>query len=155
MSHRDSVELTDGPLSLDEFDELWRLFVAIHETWGEAQSRIEDMASGFREFVGVKSQNPHSYLDEYRSACVTLKQLREIHGETFYAYVLLDPAVIADVHANTGSPVSRLRTFVVEEFIRVYVASGGFRSYGGKNYGGFVSGSRYRQNPPYRVSEGA
>lgn len=155
MLNRSSAELSDGQLSVHDLDELWRLFQGIHETWGENQSRVENMASGFREFVSVKSNEPDSYLNEYRSACVTLKQLREIHGEKLYEYILLDPTVIADVQTNYGSPVSRLRKFVVEEFIRVYVASGGFRSYGGKNYGGFVSGSRYRQNPPYRISEGA
>ncbi len=154
MTYHNSVQLIDCQLYLAEYDELWKLFVAIHQIWGESQARVEDMASGFREFVSVKCENPHSYLDKYRSACVTLKQLREIHRDNLHTYLLLDPDVIADVHANSESPVSRMRKFVVEEFIRVYVASGGFRSYGGKNYGGFVSGSRYRQIPPYRVSEG-
>ena len=80
--------------------------------------------------------------------------MRHDLGDECYEYVLMDPDVIAEAKANPDTSISRLRRFVVEEFIRVYVASGGFRTYGGKNYGGFVSGSRYRQSPPYRVSEG-
>jgi len=142
-------------LQPQEIAELWILFTAIHKLWGESETRVEDMASRWREFIGVKCQGGQSYLDTYRSGCLVLQQLSERYGASCHEYVLLDPDVIAEAKSNPALPISQLRRMIIEEFIRVYVASGGFRSYGGENYGGFVSGSRYRQNPPYRVAEGA
>lgn len=141
-------------LSGAEVAELWRLFSAIHDTWGDEQIRVEDMASGWRELISVKSTGVPSYHDEYLSACSVLEDLRRSKGDQMYEYLFFDPAVQAAPQSNPNSPLARLKTLVIDEFIRVYVSSGGFRVYGGANYGGFVSGSRYRTAPPYRIAEG-
>lgn len=146
-----AVHLTLGDAAIAE---LWLLFSAIHDTWGDEQIRVEDMASGWKELISVKSSGVPSYRDEYQSACSVLKELRKSKGEQLYGYLFFDPAVRTESQSNPTSPLARLKNLVIDEFIRVYVSSGGFRAYGGTNYGGFVSGSRYRTTPPYRIAEG-
>ena len=152
-----SPDITDDAcyrLHPDDILELRDLFAAIHSQWGDSTNSLEDMASRWREFIDVKCEGRPSYQHRYEESASLLRQMRHDLGEKCYELVLLDPDVIAEAKSNPETPIAQLRRFVVEEFIRVYAASGGFRTYGGKNYGGFVSGSRYRQSPPYRVSEG-
>lgn len=150
----ESIDDSGHGLPPDDMSELWGLFAAIHEHWSESSAKVEDMASRWREFISVKCEGTVSYLQHYQESASLLRQIRRDLGKRCYEHVLFDADVIAETKSNPDLPISRLRRFVVEEFVRVYVASGGFRTYGGKNYGGFVSGSRYRQSPPYRVAEG-
>ncbi len=137
-------------LSTTEFNELWDLFTAIHDVWGSDECRAEDMASRWREFVEVKVNDSPSYLSHYRHACELLDELRDVHGEDLYPFLLVDHQIDRD----SDKELVRIKRFVIDEFIRVYVSSGGFRSFGSRNYGGFVSGSRFRSQRPYRTYEG-
>ena len=132
-----------------EVEELWRLFSAIHNTWGGDECRAEDMASRWREFIEVKIDGSPSYLTHYQEGCKLLEELRDEHGDDLYSFVLLE----SQLHRESRNALSDLKTYVIDEFIRVYVSSGGFRSFGSRNYGGFVSGSRYRSQRPYRTYE--
>lgn len=134
-------------------DELWNLFVAIHEVWGTDACRVEDMASQWREFIRVKTDESPSYGDEYRNARELISEIRQSQGNQVFKYLFFDPEVQAEPNTAPESRLAKLKTKVIDEFIRVYVTAGGFRSYGGINYGGFVSGSRYRHRPPYRIAE--
>ncbi|WP_145418508.1 hypothetical protein [Planctomycetes bacterium K23_9] len=135
----------------EEMDELWELFNAIHRIWGSEACRIEDMASRWREFVLLKLSESPSYVEHYQDGCKLLSELRDQYGKNLYQYLLLD----GQLHRQTNSRIADLKRFVIDEFIRVYVSSGGFRSFGGKNYTGFVSGSRFRSQRPYRTYEDA
>ena len=111
--------------------------------------RVEDMASRWREFIQVKvCQNP-SYIDQYHNACEVLDELEDIHGDEMYEFLFIK----GQFHRLTEKPTADFKRFAVDEFIRVYVNSGGFRSFGGRNYTGFVSGSRFRSQRPYRNYE--
>lgn len=149
MNHHD--RLSDGPHSLtgNEMESLWELFSAIHRSWGSEACRPEDMASQWREFVQLKVSNSPSYLEHYRQACKHLDELRQKHGDRLYQYLLLE----GELHRLMNSRFAALKRYVVDEFIRVYVSLGGFRSFGGKNYSGYVAGSRYRSQRPYRTYE--
>ena len=136
-------------LSETEVDELWKLFSAIHTAWGGDECRVEDMASRWREFVDVKVDQSPSYLPYYQQAVKTLKELRRAHGDDLYQYIFFG----AQQHRETDKHFVELKRHIVDEFIRVYVSSGGFRSYGSRNYGGFVFGSRFRSQRPYRTYE--
>ena len=139
-------------LSPEETDELWKLFNAIHAIWGgSTDCRVEDMASRWREFIELKVSESPSYLKRYMAACVLLANLRASHGDGLYQYLLVD----GKLHRESNRGLIELKRYVIDEFIRVYISSGGFRSFGGKNYGGFVSGSRFRSQRPYRTYEDA
>jgi hypothetical protein len=137
-------------LSAQEMGELWTLFGEIHEAWGSVASRPDDMASNWREFIQLKVSGLPSYLHHYRLACELLSELRQTHGDRLYQYLFFD----GELHRHPDTRLASLKRYVIDEFIRVYVSSGGFRSFGGKNYTGFVSGSRYRAQRPYRSYEG-
>ena len=137
-------------LSDNEFATLWNLFDQIHKMWGGDECRVEDMASRWREFIEVKVDGSPSYLDYYQDACILLSELENEHGDDLYQFILID----AELHREPEPRLTELKRYVIDEFIRVYVSSGGFRSYGSRNYGGFVSGSRYRAQRPYRTHEG-
>lgn len=146
------IELTEsksGKLARHEIDELWNLFIGIHKTWGNDASRPEDIASRWREFIEVKTSAEPTYLAEYQNACEVLNELRDVHRDDLYEWLLLG----GHLHRSSDDRLVRLKRFVIDEFIRVYVSSGGFRSFGARNYGGFVSGSRYRSQRPYRTYE--
>lgn len=132
-------------------EELWKLFREIHEAWGSEACRSEDMASQWQEFIQLKVSESTSYLEHYRLACELLSELRQTHGDRLYQYIFFD----GELHRHPDARLVAFKRYVVDEFIRVYVSLGGFRSFGGKNYTGFVSGSRYRSQRPYRSYEGA
>ncbi|TWU09734.1 hypothetical protein [Allorhodopirellula heiligendammensis] len=142
----------DAGLTDDQVEVLWRLFVAIHTCWGDEQAcRVEDMASRWREFIQVKIAGTPSYWKHYVDACDILAELEEEHGSDLYAFLFME----GQVHRSTEKQIVAFKRYVVDEFIRVYVNSGGFRSFGGRNYAGFVSGSRFRTQRPYRTFEDA
>ncbi len=141
----------DG-LTLEAIGELWELFKAIHDTWGsDASCRVDDMASRWREFIELKIDGNASYLERYTQACELIAELRDAHRHDLYTYLLID----GELHRESDPDLVSLKRYVIDEFIRVYVSSGGFRSFGGKNYKGFVSGSRFRSQRPYRTYEDA
>ena len=107
------------------------------------------MASRWREFIEVKVDESPTYLDHYRDACEFLSELEDEHGKGLYDFLFIE----GQLHRSTDKRIVKLKRYVIDEFIRVYVSSGGFRTFGSRNYGGFVSGSRFRSQRPYRTSE--
>lgn len=139
-------------LPQEDREELWELFLAIHGIWGEPTNcRPEDMSSRWSEFIQVKLDGTPSYAKYYERGCAVLRELRTSFGEGLYQYLLLDGQLVR----TTETHLAELKRYIIDEFIRVYVSSGGFRSFGPRNYGGYVSGSRFRSQPPYRTSEDA
>ena len=137
-----------GDLSEGEKAILWDLFLGIHSTWGNEACKPEDMASRWREFIAVKTNSTPSYLFEYQETCKLLKELENVHKEKVFDHIFFE------LKPSGNTPISCFKEFVADEFIRVYISSGGFKCFGGANFGGFVSGSRYRTIPPYRISKG-
>jgi len=127
--------------AVSDNDELWQLFVAIHDAWGTSACRVEDMASQWRELIRVKSDNAPSYREEYRNAREFIADLRKTKGDQVFQYLLFDPDVQAESAANSSSHLSRLKINMIDEFIRVYVTAGGF-----------VSGSRWENNAATGIS---
>ena len=141
-----------GCLSSTNIDELWKLFIAIHVNWGsDTACRVEDMSSRWREFIELKVTATPSYLRRYTEACDLIADLRAVHNDRLYQFLLID----GELHRESDPRLVDLKRYVIDEFIRVYVSSGGFRSFGGKNYAGFISGSRFRSQRPYRAYEDA
>ncbi|HYT88618.1 MAG TPA: hypothetical protein VEL76_07905 [Gemmataceae bacterium] len=135
-----------GHLSALEVEGLWEVFVHIGQTWGAVGADPLYQRSQWLEFLQVKTEEAPSYLEEYRSALAVLAELREVHSDGMWQKLFFE-------HGTTSPPTTRLahlRTFVVEEFIKVWLTSGGFKTYGAGNYNSYVSGSRFAVRPPYR-----
>ncbi len=145
------------PLLQSEIDGLWELFVEINHRWRlfhtrDAKNKVPDaknLHSSWLEFVTLRAV-PHkypdhlrqlpSYVGEYVNALDVIGLLRD-QDDSEYA---LEPLLAV----TTQPPNSRIwhaRKFVVEEFMTVMIIAGGFKEFGGRNYDGFLGGSRFNE----------
>jgi hypothetical protein len=144
-----------------ERDALWRLFVEIGRCWDNVPKPKDSagLKSSWLEFIEAKTTVAPSYVGEYSSAVLVIGELIAIHGEPD-AYTLL----FMNSGVPDGPPTTRIahaKRYVVDEFIRVQIVASGFRGFGGKmrgkNYNGFVRGTRYNRTErvrSYKAQEG-
>lgn len=130
-----------GALRADEVRDLWSLFAFIGTTWDNGTLSVIDSRQDLEQVLDLKTGVAPSYLTEYREAIRILRNLRSLHGER---------EALRRVLFET--PDARLRQFVVLEFLRLQVATGGFARFGGyRNYPGFRGGPfDDPSDPPYR-----
>jgi hypothetical protein len=118
-----------GSLSVGERAELWAVAVEIAEHWGlHGLGRAE-----FDEVLELKTTLAPSYLAEYRAALDALAPA-SIEG-------VLE--VLAAPRRDEGggfTAAAHVQTHVIEEFVRLLLARGGFRAFGLANYPGFPGG---------------
>ncbi|CAL2089790.1 hypothetical protein [Tenacibaculum sp. 190524A02b] len=138
---------------------LWELFEAIGENWGNTTYHSNNQRSSWYEMLKAKTENAPNYSGEYVNAIYVLNELYEIYGkEQAYKKLFFESGV-----DNDAPPTTRLahcKIFVVNEFIRMQVTAGGFKSWGtkfggerAKNYHGFLGGSRYNRISRVRAYE--
>ena len=154
-----------GPVSPDDLKILWQLFVAIATTWSghrhESNGQVLErngsnghgspdplaLRSQWLEFIEVRTRTAPSYGGEYRSAVLVLEELSRVHGSAMWDELLFGASRTAPMTSRLG----HLRRYVVEEFIKVWLAVGGFKAFGAGNFNGYVSGSRFAVQSPYRL----
>jgi hypothetical protein len=146
----------DGQLlSHGDREFLWRVFVKIGETWRNVRYESSNLKSSWLEMLAAKSEVAPSYTAEYVNAVRVVQELIKIYGE-----VDAFQKLFLDNHIPPGPPVTRLahtKKFVINEFIIMQVMASGFKHFGGKNYAGYVKGSRYNETPlvrEYKAVEG-
>jgi hypothetical protein len=143
----------DTPLSNEQIDTLWALFRAIRVHWA-LDIEMELLRSRWLDMLESRSDGVPDYRGEYVNAAEVFAALVQRIGE---------PAAITKIYADTvvskaDEALSRLthaKYFVVNDFIRCFVATGGFRGFVPKarNYTGFMGGSRFREWPPVRTGD--
>jgi len=142
-----------------ERNSLWRLFQQIGIVWKDLHPNKMDssnLKSSWLDFLKAKTEAHPSYIAEYSNAVLCIDELIEIYGEED-AFKLL----FLKNDIDKGAPVTRLahaKKYVVDEFIRVNVVASGFKSFGapdnnGKNYKGYLGGSRYNLRARVRAYE--
>jgi len=138
-----------GTLRPEELCQLWRIFAAIARTWGADGTSPDYQYSQWLEFIHTRTATEPSYLGEYRAGLEVLSELGEYYGESLWHRLFF-------AHdAQPDTRLAHLRKFVVEEFMQVWLTTGGFRTYGAGNYNSYVAGSRFAVTPPYRFSPSA
>ena len=130
-----------------ERDVLWEMFVAIGVCWENVfeptpgHFNSSNLRSTWLEFIQAKTTQEPSYVGEYSNAATVLEELIEIYGkEDAYERLFLRNGI------PDGVPRTRIahaKRYVVDEFIRVQVTASGFKAFGGRNYKGYLGGSRY------------
>lgn len=154
LSHQELSNrgLWSSPSSLkpEEIECLWKLFVAISETWGNAEVNPLHQRSQWLEFLQVKTEKPPSYVEEYRNAILVLEELEHMYGAAAWNKLFFEHGV---EKGQLTTRIAHFRVFVVEEFIKVWLTTGGFKVFGAGNYNSYVSGSRFAVRPPYRRVE--
>jgi hypothetical protein len=114
---------------------MWELAVATGALWG-----LSDLSrSELDGFLGLKTQNPPSYLAEYRNALEVFAAARSDHAP---------PEAVESIlrRASRHLAAEHARQFVISELIALHLASGGFRQFGLTRFRGFVGGG-YRVSP--------
>lgn len=132
-------------------DRLWSLFVAICSRWGQVENAPQ-MRSNFLVFIANRIKLDVGYLHEYENAAAVLDELvAELGDAQAHEKLLTDPM------ANIAPPTTRLaraRQHVSNEFIALYLALGGFKTFGAANYLGYIGGANVPGQLPYRPYAG-
>lgn len=136
-------------LTVAQKDFLWQLFVQIGQVWENVAYESSNLKSSWLEMIEAKTTVSPSYVGEYINATYVLQELIRLNtAEEAYRRLFL-------VYKQPlGPPTTRLahaKTYVVNEFISMQVMASGFKHFGGKNYHGYVKGSRYSRQDLVRV----
>jgi hypothetical protein len=130
---------------------LWEIFKQIAVVWKNVGYDSSNLKSSWLEMLKHKSEQPPSYTGEYINAIHVVNELVRIYGEEWaYRKLFLANGI------PPGPPATRLahaKRYVVDEFITMQVMMSGFKHFGGKNYHGFVKGSRYNEQALVRQYE--
>jgi hypothetical protein len=130
-----------------ERDALWRLFVYIGRCWKNVSKDSIGLKSSWLEFITAKTEIAPSYTAEYSNAVLVIDELIAHYGEADAFDRLFFQNGIPSPAPPPRTALAHAKQYVVDEFIRVQIVASGFRGYGGgqkgKNYNGFVRGSRY------------
>jgi len=130
---------------------LWEIFEAIGINWFNTIFDSNNQRSSWYEMIKAKTENAPNYAGEYVNAIYVTNELKAMYGKgDAYRKLFFESGV-----DNDAPPTTRLahcKVFVVNEFIRMQITAGGFKSWGdknggerAKNYHGFLGGSRYNR----------
>lgn len=138
---------TSQELSTDVLSVLWLLFEAIGKTWMNS-SDSSSYKPQWNEFINLRITSSPNYEGEYLNAYSVINELVDIYGqEEAFTKLLLN---IEHTDGDTGNRLAHTKKYVVNEFIKVYLTSGGFKEFGSRNYNSFIGGLRNSNPAPYR-----
>ncbi|SED18863.1 hypothetical protein SAMN04489761_4559 [Tenacibaculum sp. MAR_2009_124] len=138
-------------LTHDNKEALWEIFEAIGINWSNTNYDSNNQRSSWFEMVKAKTENAPNYTGEYVNAIYVINELKSMYGKgEAYRRLLFESGI-----NNNEPPITRIahcKIYVVNEFIRMQVMAGGFKSWGTKyngeearNYHGFIAGTRYNR----------
>lgn len=138
-------------LSDDALAELWEIFIRIGHVW-EINTKAGEMRSRWLDMIQSRMRkDPVDYSAEYMNAVTVWRYLEAHHSRDLDKFVFFDTIV-----TDSGSVRTRLdhaKFFVINDFIKCFVLLSGFKDFGGKNYKGFMGGSRRADEPPIRTGD--
>jgi hypothetical protein len=137
-------------------DKLWQLYAEICKFW-ETVEDPADMKADFLVFISNRIETDLRYLIEYVNYAEVIDELiKEFGAETAFKKLFTDTqANITPAFTN----MARAKQLVVNEFIALNLALGGFRTFGDPsvpqgvplNYPGYIGGMNRKGNIPYRT----
>lgn len=136
----------DRELTPSEIDSLWVLFEAIQDVW--ALNKIAPMLkTQWLDMLAAREKAQPSYRAEFINAAAVGEEIR---SSMDWQDLLFFRTIVTD-GSKAKTRLEHAKFFVVNDFVRCFILSGGFESFGGKNYTGFMGGSRFASAPPVRV----
>lgn len=127
---------------------LWALWVAIGEYW-QLGDDPQKYRLRLRTFMDNRITINPLYDGYFAVARSVISELITQHGSPKGFEVLFQ------VRAGSGvpqSPIEATKRFVVDEFIAIRLALGGFQNFGATNYCGYFGGANIAEEPvPYRT----
>lgn len=140
-----------GPLPDEVKESMWRLFVSIGVHWQSAADPLP-MRSRLFSFMSNRIALIPLYADYYPAAKACIDDLAAKLGSEDAAFVdILSNESAPGAPATT--PMQLMQQHVVDEFITLFVALGGFKTFGAANWPGYFGGANVPGRPPYRTGE--
>lgn len=141
------------PLSNEQTDTLWNLFRAIGTHW-HLDIEIELFRSRWLDMLEARSANAPDYRGEYMNAADVYSSLVVKLGESSAIVKIYQDTLVTKPEQAT-TRLGHAKFYVANDFIRCFVATGGFRGFVPKarNYTGFMGGSRFREWSPVRTGK--
>ena len=144
----DQLHGDEDPLSDTELATLWGVLPAIEMAW-ELEQVNNQLRSQWKDLIAARSSEPNSYLAEFKNSAAVLAELSSLNPSEFVELVFF--RTIVDRPSDVVTRLDHAKFFVINDFIRFLVLSGGFRQFGARNYRGFMGGSRFADTPPVRT----
>ncbi|MEJ1931169.1 hypothetical protein WDZ92_13020 [Nostoc sp. NIES-2111] len=144
---------TQQPLTNEQIDALWALFRGVGIHWN-LDLEVELLRSRWLDMLEARSTGGFDYRGEYVNAADVYTALLKKLGEAdAIQKVFQETTVVKPEQATTR--LGHMKFYVANDFIRCFVATGGFRGFVAKarNYTGFMGGSRFREWPPVRTGK--
>jgi hypothetical protein len=148
----DMLTAGDQPLSREEVDALWSMFRAISVHWQMEKIDPELMRSRWLDMLEARCSGQVDFRGEYRHAAEVWKLMVDKLTEPIAVTKLFTETVVTK-EDQAKSRIAHVKFYVANDFIRCFVAKGGFRGFVEKarNHTGFMGGSRFREWPPVRT----
>ena len=142
----------DAPLSEQQVASLWALFAGIDAHW-QLGFAIDMVRSRWLDMIEARRSETPDYTAEYINAATAFDALVTAVGKD-QAVGKIYGETIVQKPEQALTRLGHAKFFVGNDFIRCFIACGGFRAFvpKGRNYTGFMGGSRFREWPPVRTS---
>jgi hypothetical protein len=149
----DNAMLTEPllPLNEDQVASLWKMFVAVGTHW-KLDIAVNLLRSRWLDLIEAKCISDPDYRAEYANAVLVYDAIVAALGED-QAIKLFYGGTIVDKPEQATTKLRHAKYYVGNEFIRCFIATGGFRGFvkEARNYTGFMGGSRFREWAPVRT----
>ncbi len=139
---------TPGELTPEMLSALWRVFSAVDTTWGLG-GIAPALRSQWQELLVSRIEAQPSYFGEFENAVLVVDELVSEFPDRWSEFLFFETVVVDETRVSTR--LQHAKYFVFNDFLRAFVMLGGFASFGGKNYTGYMGGSRFRDVPPVRT----
>lgn len=147
----------DEPLSAEQINRLWEMFHAIATHW-DIKIEVELLRSRWLDMLEARCAGVPDYRGEYANAAEVYTELLGKLGAPAAIDKLYRQTVVTDA-AQAITRLTHAKFYVANDFIRCFVATGGFRGFvpktvpGARNYTGYMGGSRFREWDPVRTGK--
>lgn len=140
-------------LTEQQLASLWIIFAAIPRHW-ELDFSVDLLRSRWLDMIEAQSAGAPDYSGEYANAAEVFDAMVNMLGESEAINTLYTKTIVTKV-ADAKTRLGHAKFYVVNDFIRCFIATGGFRSFVGnaRNYTGFMGGSRFREWAPVRTGK--
>ncbi len=141
------------PLDAKQLDTLWQMFRGIATHW-KLDIEVELLRSRWLDMLEARGAGEIDYRGEYANAAQVYEALVAKLGESAAIDKLYRQTVVTDPGQAT-TKLTHAKFHVANDFIRCFVATGGFRGFVPKarNYTGYMGGSRFREWDPVRTGK--
>lgn len=140
-----------APLTEKQIASLWNIFRAIPVHW-QIEFDVVLIRSRWLDMLEARCSGAPNFLPEYSNAAQVHDALIGKLGEAAAIARIFGATTITDSN-QALTRIAHAKFYVVNDFIRCFIASGGFRAFVPKarNHAGFMGGSRFREWPPVRT----